>query len=51
MTHLQSGYQRNKGKSCRARPVPLLETEHAQAYLKFAIEHMHNPEEHWENIL
>jgi len=35
-------------KSCRARCVPLLKPVHVQARLKFAREHMDDPEEDWE---
>lgn len=38
-------------KSCSARRVPLLKPVHVQARLKFAREHMDDPEEDWENIM
>jgi len=38
-------------KSCSARHVPLLKPAHVQAHLKFAREHMDDPEEDWENIM
>ena len=37
-------------KSCSARRVPLLKPVHVQAHLKFAREHMDDPEEDWENM-
>uniref|UniRef100_A0AAZ3QMC1 Transposase Tc1-like domain-containing protein n=1 Tax=Oncorhynchus tshawytscha TaxID=74940 RepID=A0AAZ3QMC1_ONCTS len=36
-------------KSCSARRVPLLKPVHVQAHLKFAREHLDDPEEDWEN--
>uniref|UniRef100_A0A8C4SHL5 Transposase Tc1-like domain-containing protein n=1 Tax=Erpetoichthys calabaricus TaxID=27687 RepID=A0A8C4SHL5_ERPCA len=36
-------------KSCSARRVPLLKPVHVQARLKFAGEHLDDPEEDWEN--
>ena len=36
-------------KSCSARHVPLLKPVHIQARLKFAREHLDDPEEDWEN--
>ncbi|KAI3369859.1 hypothetical protein L3Q82_024670, partial [Scortum barcoo] len=37
-------------KSCSARRVPLLHKPvHVQAHLKFAREHLDDPEEDWEN--
>ena len=38
-------------RSCSARRVPLLKPVHVQARLKFAREHMDDPEEDWENIM
>ncbi|KAJ4939786.1 hypothetical protein JOQ06_029222 [Pogonophryne albipinna] len=38
-------------KSCRARRVPLLKPVHVQARLKFAREHLDDPEEDWENVI
>ncbi|KAJ4944304.1 hypothetical protein JOQ06_012848 [Pogonophryne albipinna] len=38
-------------KSCSARCVPLLKPVHVQAHLKFAREHLDNPEEDWENVI
>ena len=38
-------------KSCCARKVPLLKKEHVQARLKFAKEHLDNPEEAWEKVM
>ncbi len=37
-------------KSCGARRVPLLKPVHVQARLKFAREHLDDPEEDWENV-
>ncbi len=38
-------------KSCSARRVPLLKPVHVQAHLKFAREHLDDPEEDWENVI
>ncbi len=38
-------------KSCSARRVPLLKSVHVQARLKFAREHLDDPEEDWENVI
>ncbi|KAJ4944119.1 hypothetical protein JOQ06_012664 [Pogonophryne albipinna] len=38
-------------KSCSARHVPLLKPVHVQARLKFAREHLDDPEEDWENVI
>uniref|UniRef100_A0A8C7N1U6 Transposase n=1 Tax=Oncorhynchus kisutch TaxID=8019 RepID=A0A8C7N1U6_ONCKI len=38
-------------KSCSARRVPLLKPVHVQARLKFAREHLDDPEEDWENVV
>ncbi|KAK3562239.1 hypothetical protein QTP86_032101 [Hemibagrus guttatus] len=38
-------------KSCRARRVPLLKPVHVRARLKFAREHLDDPEEDWENVI
>ncbi len=38
-------------KSCRSRRVPLLKSVHVQARLKFAREHLDDPEEDWENVI
>ncbi len=35
----------------RARRVPLLKPVHVQARLKFAREHLDDPEEDWENVI
>uniref|UniRef100_A0A8C7IJR6 dual-specificity kinase n=1 Tax=Oncorhynchus kisutch TaxID=8019 RepID=A0A8C7IJR6_ONCKI len=37
-------------KSCSARCVPLLKPVHVQARLKFAREHLDDPEEDWEKV-
>ena len=38
-------------KSCCARKVPLLKKAHVQACLKFAKEHLDDPEEAWEKVM
>ena len=38
-------------KSCCARKVPLLKKAHVQARLKFAKEHLDDPEEAWEEVM
>ncbi|KAK3572988.1 hypothetical protein QTP86_011828 [Hemibagrus guttatus] len=38
-------------KSCSARRVPLLKPVHVRAHLKFAREHLDDPEEDWENVI
>ncbi|KAK3533116.1 hypothetical protein QTP70_007304 [Hemibagrus guttatus] len=38
-------------KSCSARRVPLLKPVHVRARLKFAREHLDDPEEDWENVM
>ena len=38
-------------KSCCARMVPLLKKAHVQARLKFAKEHLDDPEEAWKNVV
>ncbi len=38
-------------KSCSARKVPLLKLAHVQAHLKFAKEHLDDPEEAWEKVM
>ncbi|CAJ0949011.1 unnamed protein product, partial [Ranitomeya imitator] len=38
-------------RSCSARRVPLLKQVHVRARLKFAREHLDDPEEFWENVL
>ncbi len=38
-------------KSCSARRVPLLKPVHVQTRLKFAREHLDDPEEDWENVM
>ncbi|KAL0149447.1 hypothetical protein M9458_055235 [Cirrhinus mrigala] len=38
-------------KSCIARKVPLLKSAHVQARLKFARDHLDDPEESWEKVL
>ncbi len=38
-------------KSCSARRVPLLKPVHVQARLKFAREHLDDPEEDLENVI
>ncbi len=43
--------RRQRLKSCSARRVPLLKPVHVQARLKFAREHLDDPEEDWENVI
>ncbi|KAK3518104.1 hypothetical protein QTP70_033329 [Hemibagrus guttatus] len=38
-------------KFCSARRVPLLKPVHVRARLKFAREHLDDPEEDWENVI
>ena len=38
-------------KSCMARKVPLLKPAHVKARLKFANDHLDDPEESWEKVL
>ncbi|KAK3521329.1 hypothetical protein QTP70_003174 [Hemibagrus guttatus] len=38
-------------KSCSARRLPLLKPVHVRARLKFAREHLDDPEEDWENVI
>ncbi|KAK6297049.1 hypothetical protein J4Q44_G00331910 [Coregonus suidteri] len=38
-------------KSCSARKVPLLKPAHVQAHLKFANDHLDDPEEDWEKVM
>ncbi|KAF2988691.1 hypothetical protein MJC1_04231 [Methylocystis sp. MJC1] len=38
-------------KSCSARRVPLLKPVHVQARLKFANDHLDDPEEEWEKVM
>ncbi|KAK3530847.1 hypothetical protein QTP70_002884 [Hemibagrus guttatus] len=38
-------------KSCSARRAPLLKPVHVRARLKFAREHLDDPEEDWENVI
>ncbi len=38
-------------KSCSARKVPLLKPAHVQARLKFAKDHLDDPEEAWEKVM
>ncbi|KAK3539207.1 hypothetical protein QTP86_029587 [Hemibagrus guttatus] len=38
-------------KPCSARRVPLLKPVHVRARLKFAREHLDDPEEDWENVI
>ncbi|KAK3535266.1 hypothetical protein QTP70_006423 [Hemibagrus guttatus] len=38
-------------KSCSARRVPLLQPVHVRVRLKFAREHLDDPEEDWENVI
>lgn len=38
-------------KSCSACKVPLLKPTHVQAHLKFAKDHLDDPEEAWEKVM
>jgi len=38
-------------KSCMTRKVPLLKPEHVKACLKFANDHLDDPEESWEKVM
>ncbi|KAI4904687.1 hypothetical protein NFI96_006145, partial [Prochilodus magdalenae] len=38
-------------KSCMARKAPLLKSAHVQARLKFAHDHLDDPDESWEKVL
>ncbi len=38
-------------KSCYASKVPLLKPAHVQARLKFAKDHLDDPEEAWEKVM
>ena len=42
---------RDRLKSCCGRQVPLLKKAHVQAHLKFAKEHLDDPEEAWEKVM
>ena len=43
--------RRHGFKSCSARNVPLLKPAHVQARLKFANDHLDDPEEEWEKVM
>uniref|UniRef100_A0AAY5KJS9 Tc1-like transposase DDE domain-containing protein n=1 Tax=Esox lucius TaxID=8010 RepID=A0AAY5KJS9_ESOLU len=43
--------RRHGFKSCSARKIPLLKPAHVQASLKFANDHLDNPEEEWEMVM
>ncbi|KAI4887109.1 hypothetical protein NFI96_003144 [Prochilodus magdalenae] len=43
--------RRHSLKSCMARKVPLLKSAHVQARLKFAHDHLDDPEDSWEKVL
>ncbi|KAK3557791.1 hypothetical protein QTP86_000778, partial [Hemibagrus guttatus] len=43
--------RRQELKSCSARRVPLLKPVHVRDHLKFAREHLDDPEEDWENVI
>ncbi|KAI4890926.1 hypothetical protein NFI96_009968 [Prochilodus magdalenae] len=38
-------------KSCSARKVPFLKPTHVKARLKFANDHLNDPEEEWEKVM
>ncbi|KAJ4937512.1 hypothetical protein JOQ06_002147 [Pogonophryne albipinna] len=50
-TTISNTLRRQGLKSCSARRVPLLKPVHVQARLKFAREHLDDPEEDWENVI
>uniref|UniRef100_A0AAY5KWE3 Tc1-like transposase DDE domain-containing protein n=1 Tax=Esox lucius TaxID=8010 RepID=A0AAY5KWE3_ESOLU len=43
--------RRHRLESCSARKVPLLNPVHVQAHLKFANDHLDDPEEEWEKVM
>ncbi|KAI4879312.1 hypothetical protein NFI96_004796 [Prochilodus magdalenae] len=43
--------RRHSLKLCMARKIPLLKSAHVQAHLKFAHDHLDDPEESWEKVL
>ncbi|KAI4898142.1 hypothetical protein NFI96_015405 [Prochilodus magdalenae] len=43
--------RRHSLKSCMTRKLPLLKSAHVQARLKFAHDHLDDPEEPWEKVL
>ncbi len=49
--YISNTLRRQGLKSCSARRVPLLKPVHVQARLKFAREHLDDPEEDWENVI
>ncbi|KAK3575258.1 hypothetical protein QTP86_023453 [Hemibagrus guttatus] len=48
---ISNALRRQGLKSCSARRVPLLKPVHVRARLKFAREHLDDPEEDWENVI
>ncbi|MCJ8739509.1 hypothetical protein PDJAM_G00047970 [Pangasius djambal] len=48
---LSNTLRRHGLTSCIARKVPLLKSAHVQARLKFARDHLDDPEESWEKVL
>ncbi|KAK3572992.1 hypothetical protein QTP86_011855 [Hemibagrus guttatus] len=48
---ISNALRRQGLKSCSARRVPLLKPVHVRAHLKFAREHLDDPEEDWENVI
>ena len=48
---ISSTVRRHGLKSCSARKVPLLKPAHVQARLKFANDHLDDPEEEWEKVM
>ncbi|KAK6301780.1 hypothetical protein J4Q44_G00278330 [Coregonus suidteri] len=48
---ISSTLRRHGLKSCSARKVPLLKPAHIQARLKFANDHLNDPEEEWETVM
>ncbi|KAK3517192.1 hypothetical protein QTP70_000837 [Hemibagrus guttatus] len=50
-TTISNTLRRQGLKSCSARRVPLLKPVHVWVRLKFAREHLDDPEEDWENVI
>ena len=50
-TTISNILRRHGLKSCSARKVPLLKPAHVQARLKFANDHLDDPEEEWETVM
>uniref|UniRef100_A0AAY5JXT7 Transposase Tc1-like domain-containing protein n=1 Tax=Esox lucius TaxID=8010 RepID=A0AAY5JXT7_ESOLU len=48
---ISSTLRRHGLKSCSTRKVPLLKPAHVQAHLKFANDHLDDPEKEWEKVM